>query len=194
MHELWIEVNRVEGACSGPVPMVPGVRFAIQNGRLIFPGGGPICLFALQSLMPLLPAKERLTDGDPAVDRMGRVHDIQCPDPDGRVTWRIHQTPIGTIQEDSVRLPASEAGDLLIEVERIDGRCIEGMCVGHRALLRESSLYLAQPFCLYAMQALLPILPGKQRTHEADDWMQGESHVICPDPLGNVVFRIELVT
>ena len=89
MHELRIEVERVEGACSGPVPMTQGRRFFVRNGRLQFAGGGPICLFALQSILPLIPAKERLADGDPSVDWMGAVHHVQCPDPEGRTIWRI---------------------------------------------------------------------------------------------------------
>ncbi|GAF69612.1 unnamed protein product, partial [marine sediment metagenome] len=92
MHELWIEVERVEGVCSGPVPMVPGTGFLVRNGSLIFPGGGPICLYALQSILPMIPAKERLTDDDSACDWMGRVHHVQCPDPKGRVRWRIEQS------------------------------------------------------------------------------------------------------
>ena len=116
MHELWVTVDRVEGACSGPVAMVPGVRFAMQNGRLIFPGGGPVCLFALQSILPLLPAKERLTDGDPAVDWMGRVHEVQCPDPDGRVIWRIQQVATGSVEEEIPELDA-KALDRLRELQ-----------------------------------------------------------------------------
>ena len=191
MHELWIEVDRVEGACSGPVPMVPGVGFHVRNGRLAFPEGGPICLFALQSILPLIPAKERLTDDDPSTDWMGKVHHVQCPDPDGRVIWRIAQRPLSSADEEPSEIPSPEPGDLRIVVERIDGRCNGGMRVGDSARVHESSLYLPQPFCLYAMQAILPILPAKQRAHDPGDWMVGENHVICPDPAGNVILRIE---
>ena len=208
MHELWIEVERVEGACSGPMPMVPGVGFRVRNGRLVFPGGGPICLFALQSILPLIPAKERLTDGDPSANWIGKVHHIQCPDPDGRVIWRVGQVPAGSAHVEPAPVEGSisaaglsegergsrleeQPGDLRIVVERIEGHCNEGMRVGDRALVRESSLYLPQPFCLYAMQAVLPILPAKQRAHDPSDWMICENHVICPDPAGNVVLRIE---
>ena len=198
MHELWIEVERVEGACTGPVPMVPGTGFLVRNGSLIFPNGGPICMFALQSILPMIAAKERLTDGAPAADWLGRVHHVQCPDPKGRTIWRITQRPLGSTEipaasssEDTVC--AGRLGDLRIAVARIDGRCLEGMRVGHTALLRGSSLYLAQPFCLYAMQAVLPLLPAMQRPLEPDDWMATENDVICPDPLGNVILRIEKV-
>jgi uncharacterized repeat protein (TIGR04076 family) len=199
MFELWIEVERVEGACSGPIPMVPGTGFLVRNGSLVFPAGGPICLFALASILPLIPAKERLKNGDPAADWMGRAHRVQCPDPDGRVIWRIEQRPSGAANpltmpaDGTAELPEGRPGDLRVTVDRIEGRCNEGMCVGHHALVRESSLYLAQPFCLYAMQAVLPLPSGKQRAHDPGDWMVGESTVVCPDPLGNVILRIEKV-
>jgi len=193
MHELWIEVERVEGVCTGPIPMRPGTGFLVRNGSLHFPGEGPICLYALQSLLPMVPAKERLTDGDPAADWMGRVHHAQCPDPKGRTLWRIEQRPLGTTQVDAPAEPDPAGGDLTIAVERIEGRCLEGMCVGRRAILRGSSLYLPKPFCLYALQAVLPLLPAMQRRLDPDDWMAMENEVVCPDPLGNVVFRIERV-
>ena len=43
------------------------------------------------------------------------------------------------------------------------------------------------------MQAVLPLLAGKLRAHDPADWMAGENTIVCPDPLGNVVLRIEKV-
>jgi len=199
MHELWIEVERVEGVCTGPVPMVPGTGFFVRNGSLIFPGGGPICLYALQSLLPMVPAKERLTDDDPIAGWMGRVDHVQCPDPKGRTIWRIEQSALGSASAEPSaggegrRPPSPAPGDLRITVEQIEGRCLEGMCVGRTALLRGSSLYLPRPFCLYALQAALPVLPALQRKLDPGDWMATENEVVCPDPLGNVILRIEKV-
>jgi uncharacterized repeat protein (TIGR04076 family) len=213
MHELWIGVERVDGVCTGPIPMLPGTGFLVRNGSLIFPNGGPVCLYALQSVLPMIPAKERLTDGDPAGDWMTKVHYVQCPDPKGRTVWRIEQRALGStaipsssnqppqelrggeIPTEPAGFPASAGrpGDLRITVERIEGRCIEGMCVGRTALVRRSSLYLPQPFCLYALQAIMPLLPAMQRRLEPGDWMATENEVICPDPLGNVILRIEKV-
>jgi uncharacterized repeat protein (TIGR04076 family) len=195
MHELWIEVERVEGTCTGPVPMKPGTGFSVRNGSLIFPGGGPICLYALQSILPMLPAKERVMDGDPT-DWIGRVHHMQCPDPKGRTIWRIEQRAANSARETEdtpSSLPSACPSDLRILVERIEGRCLEGMCVGRTALLRGSSLYLPNPFCLYALQAVLPLLPAMQRRLVPGDWMATETAVVCPDPLGNVILRIEKV-
>lgn len=193
MHELWISVERIEGACSSDRPMGLGTGFLVRNGRLAFPNGGPICLFALQSILPMIPVKERVLDDAPTADWMAQVHQVQCPDPKGRTIWHIDQRPMGTTKLDPPTLPEPMSGDLKIFVERIDGRCNEGMQVGHWALLRESSLYLAQPFCLYALQSVLPMLPAMARPLQPDDWMSTENAVICPDPLGNVILRVEKI-
>jgi uncharacterized repeat protein (TIGR04076 family) len=67
------------------------------------------------------------------------------------------------------------------------------MKIGDWALVRGSSLYLAQPFCLYAIHAVLPMLPAMIRPLQPDDWMATENAIICPDPLGNVILRIEKI-
>ena len=44
-------------------------------------------MYALASLLPLLPAKERKID-EPG-DWLPEVREIQCPDPEGIVIWEI---------------------------------------------------------------------------------------------------------
>lgn len=193
MYELWVSVDRIVGACSGPVPMASGTGFAVRDGSLCFPGGGPICLYALQSLMPLLPAKERQIEEAETDDWLWRVASAQCPDPKGRIVWKIEQRAVGSTESAPAAILASEPGDLRIAVERVDGVCASGMAPGRYALLRGSSLYLSHPFCLYALQALVPLLPAMQRPLEPDDWMASENTVVCPDPAGNVVLRIDRV-
>jgi uncharacterized repeat protein (TIGR04076 family) len=204
VYELWVSVERVEGACTATVPMEPGVGFLVRNGRLVFPGGGPICLYALQSILPLLPAKERSIDEPKAGDWMWRVDAAQCSDPKGRTIWKIERRPLGSTDvAPPLRSSFSERCngeletstqwqpyDLVLEVERVDGVCTAGMTAGDRALVCGSGLYLAKPFCLYALHAALPLLPAMQRHLDPDDWMTRETAVICPDPAGNVLLRI----
>ncbi len=47
-----------------------------------------------------------------------------------------------------------------------------------------------QGFPLYAMAALLPLLPAKQRATHANDWMTTDSDIACPDVHCGAVFRI----
>jgi uncharacterized repeat protein (TIGR04076 family) len=46
-------------------------------------------------------------------------------------------------------------------------------------------------FCLYALQAVIPLLPAKQRDLPASDWLEQDSLVACPDPDERVIMRIE---
>ncbi|MBW6456221.1 MAG: TIGR04076 family protein [Trueperaceae bacterium] len=45
-------------------------------------------------------------------------------------------------------------------------------------------------FSLYALAAVLPLLPAKQRVTDADDWMSSDDLVMCPDPQCRAVMRI----
>lgn len=46
-------------------------------------------------------------------------------------------------------------------------------------------------FCLYAMQAVIPLLPAKQRLNHPADWMETDSRAVCPDPACELVMRID---
>jgi uncharacterized repeat protein (TIGR04076 family) len=85
--------------------------------------------------------------------------------------------------------------DLKVAVEEVRGKCTSGMKSGDYFILRSGRLYIPadRHFCLYALHAVLPLLPAKQRPLEDDDWLKKEVHVICPDPAGNVVMRIERI-
>ena len=45
-------------------------------------------------------------------------------------------------------------------------------------------------FSLYALSALLPLLPAKQRETSPNDWMGTHEDIACPDPLCGARFRI----
>ena len=61
--------------------------------------------------------------------------------------------------------------DIRVTVERIEGR----------------------HFCLYALQSVLPLIPAKQRRLAAEDWLEQDSLVACPDPDERVIMRIERI-
>jgi uncharacterized repeat protein (TIGR04076 family) len=46
-------------------------------------------------------------------------------------------------------------------------------------------------FCLYALAAVLPLLPAKQRALDGADWLAQDSLVACPDPEERLIMRIE---
>lgn len=45
-------------------------------------------------------------------------------------------------------------------------------------------------FSLYALSALLPLLPAKQRPTADADWMTTDAEIACPDPNCGARFRI----
>lgn len=47
-----------------------------------------------------------------------------------------------------------------------------------------------QPFSIYALAAIAPLLPAKQRMTAANDWMTTDTEIACPDPHCGARFRI----
>jgi uncharacterized repeat protein (TIGR04076 family) len=89
-----------------------------------------------------------------------------------------------------------ELFDLRVTVERIEGRSVCGMRVGdYFELVNSAELRLppGRHFCVYALAAVLPLLPAKQRQLPAADWLERDSAVCCPDPDERMVMRIERI-
>jgi uncharacterized repeat protein (TIGR04076 family) len=204
MYELEVKVTKVLGTCTADPPMKPGDRVFIRDGNIYIPNGGYICMWALQSLLPLIPAKEREVAEAKDEDWLWRVHHTQCPDPQGKVVFRIERTRkladeslerTRTESPAAVPEPVTQSGlaDLRVSVQEVRGKCTSGMSPGDHFDLRSGRLYIPEGghFCLYALHAVLPLLPAKQRPLEDGDWLKQDSQVICPDPAGNVIMRIE---
>ena len=208
MYELKISVKKVMGTCTANPAMKPGDYFMVSDGDIQVPEGGYICLWALQSLIPLITPKEREIAENKSDDWMWRVHHAQCPDPKGRVVFKIERTSKVNRQSADVDLPATgpirnpqsairncEGGlkDLRVLVESVAGHCTSRMKPGDHVILRSGRIYIprGRPFCLYALQAALPLLPARQRVLKAGDWMKEDCRVLCPDPAGNVILRID---
>jgi hypothetical protein len=43
---------------------------------------------------------------------------------------------------------------------------------------------------MYALAALLPLLPAKQRPTSEHDWMSTDAEIACPDPHSGGRFRV----
>lgn len=85
--------------------------------------------------------------------------------------------------------------DLKVSVEAIEGHCTCNMAVGDHFYLTSGKLSLPDgaDFCLYAMQAAIPLLPAKQRQNHPADWMETDTHVVCPDPACRLIMRIDRI-
>ncbi|MHC4698040.1 MAG: TIGR04076 family protein [Planctomycetota bacterium] len=92
MHDLKVSVHSIKGDCN--LPMQKGDYFVLKGGRLFIPEGSYFCLYALQSVLPLLPAKQRnIVEED---DWLPDTKYVSCPDPAGRVILKIERC----LQED----------------------------------------------------------------------------------------------
>lgn len=86
-----------------------------------------------------------------------------------------------------------ELHDLTVIVEKIEGNCTCNMCEGDRFYMQggKISLPAGADFCLYALQAVIPLLPAKQRLNHPADWMETDTRVVCPDPACRLIMRID---
>ena len=86
-----------------------------------------------------------------------------------------------------------ELFDLRVEVVAPEGAHIQcNARVGDWFEVRGELLHFppGQPFSMYSLAALLPLLPAKQRPTHPNDWMSTDAEVACPDPHCPTRFRI----
>lgn len=86
-----------------------------------------------------------------------------------------------------------ELFDLRVEVVAPEGaRILCNARVGDWFEVRGELLHFppGQPFSMYSLAALLPLLPAKQRPTHPNDWMSTDAEVACPDPHCPTRFRI----
>ena len=86
MAKIKVTVERIDGHCN--LPMLVGDYFYLQDSKLYIPGGKYMCMWALQSMMPIFPIlneREKL-DNDHWVKG---VEHFVCPDPKGKVLYRL---------------------------------------------------------------------------------------------------------
>lgn len=85
MKPLLVRVKEIKGVCTNHAV---GDCFRVDNGKLSFPGRNKhVCIYALSSLLPLIPAKQRNIVEEN--DWLPRTRLVQCPDPNGIVVWEI---------------------------------------------------------------------------------------------------------
>lgn len=85
-----------------------------------------------------------------------------------------------------------ELYDLKVEVIETDRPFVCSHRKGDYFLVEGENLVFPQTnsFSMYALAALLPLLPAKQRVTEENDWMTTDCEIACPDPNCGARFRI----
>jgi len=85
--------------------------------------------------------------------------------------------------------------DLRVETLAGDKPFVCSHEVGSAFEVRGENLHFetGKPFSLYALAALLPLLPAKQRPLNEYDWMATDHVIACPDPHCGARFRISRI-
>jgi uncharacterized repeat protein (TIGR04076 family) len=98
LYDLRVTVDRIEGrsVCGLQV----GDYFEVtESSRIRIPAGRHFCMYALQSVLPLLPAKQRQL---PESDWLEQDSFVSCPDPDERVVMRIERIRERTLRTEDL--------------------------------------------------------------------------------------------
>lgn len=82
--------------------------------------------------------------------------------------------------------------DLKVEVVAGDRPFVCSHHVGDYFLVEGENLVFPEgsSFSMYALAALLPLLPAKQRPLQRNDWMLSDALIACPDPNCGARFKI----
>ncbi len=98
LHDLRVTVAEIRGrsVCGLRV----GDYFEVRNSsQVTIPAGRHFCMYAMASVLPLLPAKQR----DLAVnDWLATDNLVACPDPDERVIMKIERLDRVTLEKDEL--------------------------------------------------------------------------------------------
>jgi uncharacterized repeat protein (TIGR04076 family) len=109
LYDLRVSIESIQGTCTCNHQV--GDAFELRGGQLSLPGPNTsFCVFALQSTLPLLPAKQRPLQ--PA-DWMQTDSRVVCPDPLCGVVMRIERIGARQVRHadvSAVPLPSSAGG------------------------------------------------------------------------------------
>ena len=85
-----------------------------------------------------------------------------------------------------------ELYNIRIEVAASSGEMVCNHKIGDYIEISGENLSIpaGQTFSIYALAALLPFIPAKQRVTHPHDWMTTDAEIACPDPHCGGKFRI----
>jgi uncharacterized repeat protein (TIGR04076 family) len=98
LYDLRVTVVAIEGRSVCGLQI--GDYFELtQSSRLRIPAAKHFCLYALQSVIPLLTPKQRILDSN---DWLERDTLVACPDPDERLIMKIERIGRQTLLTDEL--------------------------------------------------------------------------------------------
>lgn len=101
----------------------------------------------------------------------------------------------GPVASDASASDTFDLYDLKVEVVAGEKPFVCSHHVGDYFLVEGENLVFpaGARFSLYALSALLPLLPAKQRPLHPNDWMLSDALIACPDPNCGARFKITRV-
>ncbi len=97
LYDLDVVVEQINGNCTCAMSL--GDRFHLRGGKLSLPDGADFCLYALNSVLPLLPTKQRQNH---QADWMETDSRVTCPDPACGLIMRIDRVASRSLRHDDV--------------------------------------------------------------------------------------------
>jgi uncharacterized repeat protein (TIGR04076 family) len=97
LYDLKVSIEKIQGKCT--CNHATGDYFELKGGKIEMPAGKSFCLYALQSTLPLLPAKQRPLHPN---DWMQTDSRVVCPDPLCGVVMLIHRQQARTLKHSDV--------------------------------------------------------------------------------------------
>ena len=98
LYDLRITVERIEGRSVCQMQVGDTCELTNSN-QLRIPEGKHFCIYALNSLIPFLAAKQRDLHEN---DWLARDSHIACPDPEERLVMRIERISKNTLDSDDL--------------------------------------------------------------------------------------------
>ena len=106
LFDLRVIVESVGERCTCAVKV--GDYFEMSSGKISLPPGQSFCVYALQSTLPLLPAKQRPLQ---SADWMETDTRVTCPDPACKMIMRIERGTRRVLRHaDTSATPMNEPG------------------------------------------------------------------------------------
>jgi uncharacterized repeat protein (TIGR04076 family) len=108
LYDLRVEIVAVKEGLEAVCNHHIGDAFELSGENLSIPAGRTFSIYALAAVLPLLPAKQRMTDPH---DWMSIDDLVMCPDPNCEAVMRITRTGVRTFRTEDVTATASERRD-----------------------------------------------------------------------------------
>ncbi len=87
MAKIKVSVERIDGSCS--LPVLVGDHFYVEDSKLYVPEGMHVCIWALQSMMPIFPILSVIDSLKEEGHWVKKVKNFSCPDTKGLVQFRL---------------------------------------------------------------------------------------------------------